>query len=59
MRKFYPSREHKLVAGVCGGLAKKFGISPLLVRFACVALIAFGGLPIVAVFAFSLVEIGS
>ena len=50
MREFYRSREHKLIAGVCGGLAEKFGISPFLVRLGFVALIAFGGLPIVAVY---------
>ena len=38
--------------GIAAGLLKKFDISPRLVRFAGVALIAFGGLPIVAVFAF-------
>ena len=50
MRKFYRSREHKLVAGVCGGLAEKFGVSPLWVRLAFVALIAVGGFPIVIVY---------
>ncbi len=50
MRKFYRSREHKLIAGVCGGLAEKFGIAPILVRLAFVALIAFGVLAIVAVY---------
>lgn len=50
MRKFYRSREQKWVAGVCGGLAEKFGITPLLVRLAFVALIAVGGFPIVIVY---------
>ncbi len=50
MRKFYRSREHKWVAGVCGGLAEKFGISVFLVRLAFIALIAVGGIPIVAIY---------
>jgi phage shock protein PspC (stress-responsive transcriptional regulator) len=26
------SRRHRLIAGVCGGIAERFGWSPLLVR---------------------------
>ncbi|RVX46834.1 phage shock protein C (PspC) family protein [Nonomuraea polychroma] len=28
----YRSREHRIIAGVCGGLADKLGWSPTLVR---------------------------
>lgn len=28
----YRSREHRVLAGVCGGLADKFGLPPTLVR---------------------------
>ena len=28
----YRSREHRILAGVCGGIADKFGWSPTLVR---------------------------
>ena len=50
LRKFYRSRENKLIAGVCGGMAEKFGISPFLVRLIFAALIVFGGLPILLVY---------
>ena len=50
MRGFYRSREHKLIAGVCGGLAEKFSINLILVRLIFGGLVAFGGLPILAVY---------
>ncbi|GII53429.1 hypothetical protein Pth03_18180 [Planotetraspora thailandica] len=28
----YRSREHKMIAGVCGGLAERFGMPPTMVR---------------------------
>ncbi|MEV0623079.1 PspC domain-containing protein [Nonomuraea sp. NPDC050404] len=28
----YRSREHRIIAGVCGGLADKMGLPPTLVR---------------------------
>ncbi|MGW0809166.1 PspC domain-containing protein [Nonomuraea sp. NPDC002799] len=28
----YRSREHRILAGVCGGLAEKMGLPPTLVR---------------------------
>ncbi|WP_405088361.1 PspC domain-containing protein [Microbispora sp. NBC_01389] len=28
----YRSRQHKMIAGVCGGLAERWGISPTVVR---------------------------
>ncbi|WP_327087970.1 PspC domain-containing protein [Nonomuraea sp. NBC_01738] len=28
----YRSREHRILAGVCGGIADKFGLPPTLVR---------------------------
>jgi phage shock protein PspC (stress-responsive transcriptional regulator) len=28
----YRSREHKIIAGVCGGIADKLGMPPTLVR---------------------------
>lgn len=42
-KKLYRSRKDYLVAGVCGGLAKYFGIDPLLVRLAFVFLTLWGG----------------
>lgn len=32
MRKLYRVREGKKIAGVCGGLAKYFNVSPTVVR---------------------------
>ena len=38
-RSTLPRRSHRrLVAGVCGGLAEYWGVSPTLVRLACLAL---------------------
>jgi len=50
LKKFYRSRESKLIAGVCGGMAEKFGISPLLVRLIFIGLIAFAFFPIVTAY---------
>ena len=50
MSRFYRSRENKLIAGVCGGLAETFSKSPLLVRLIFVGLVAFGGVPILAIY---------
>jgi phage shock protein PspC (stress-responsive transcriptional regulator) len=37
------SRSDRKIAGVCGGLAKYFGLDPLLVRILMVALAVCGG----------------
>lgn len=34
----YRSREHRIIAGVCGGIADKFGMPPTLVRILWVLL---------------------
>lgn len=31
-RRLYRSRRHRIVAGVCGGIADYFGVSPTMVR---------------------------
>jgi phage shock protein PspC (stress-responsive transcriptional regulator) len=31
-RRLHRSRRHRLIAGVCGGIAERLGWSPLLVR---------------------------
>ena len=31
-RKFHRSRDHAVIAGVCGGLAKYLGLDPMWVR---------------------------
>lgn len=38
------SRKHRLIAGVCGGIAERLGWSPLLVRILYIV-IPFLGLP--------------
>jgi phage shock protein C len=37
------SRDDRMLAGVCGGLAKYFGVDPVVVRIGAVALTAAGG----------------
>ena len=31
-RRFYRSRDHRMIAGVAGGIAEYLGIDPLIVR---------------------------
>ena len=38
-------RQNGIIAGVCGGIAARYGISPFLVRFIFVLLLLPGGLP--------------
>lgn len=43
-KKLYRVRQGKWIAGVCGGIAKYFGIDPKIVRLLCFGLIAaYGG----------------
>lgn len=53
-KKLYRVRDGKIIAGVCGGIAKYFDIDPKIVRLLCVALIAaYGsGLLVYIIFAF-------
>jgi phage shock protein PspC (stress-responsive transcriptional regulator) len=37
-KKLYRSRDQRWLAGVCGGLAKYFGLDPIIVRIITVAL---------------------
>ena len=32
MKKIYRSKENKVIAGVCGGIAEAFSFDPILVR---------------------------
>jgi len=32
MKKLYRSREHRIIAGVCGGFAEYFDIDPIIIR---------------------------
>lgn len=42
-RRYLRSRDDRIIAGVCGGLARYFGIDVVLVRLAVVVLALFGG----------------
>lgn len=42
-KRLYKIGPGKMVDGVCGGIAKYFGIDPTLVRLAWVAFCAMGG----------------
>jgi phage shock protein PspC (stress-responsive transcriptional regulator) len=42
-RRLTRSRDDRLIAGVCGGLGRYFGIDPVIFRVAAVALIFLGG----------------
>jgi phage shock protein C len=44
-KRLYRSRNNKVIAGVCGGLAEYFGIDPVIVRIIAFALLLPGGLP--------------
>ena len=44
-KKLYRSRESKVLAGVCGGLADYLNIDPTVVRLVFVLLLLPGGLP--------------
>lgn len=40
--KLYRSRDDRMLGGVCGGLAKSFGVDATILRIALVAAIVFG-----------------
>ena len=42
-KKLYRSRADKKLCGVCGGLAKYFGVDATIIRLALVLLCLFGG----------------
>lgn len=44
-KKLYRSKSNKMLAGVCGGLAKYFNIDPTVVRIIFALLLLPGGLP--------------
>lgn len=45
MKRLYRSSNHKMIAGVCGGIGEYFNIDPTLVRVGFVLLALPGGLP--------------
>jgi phage shock protein C len=46
-KKIYRTREGRMVAGVCGGLAEYFGVDLAIVRLAMVVLALLGGIGVV------------
>jgi phage shock protein PspC (stress-responsive transcriptional regulator) len=42
-RRLFRSKDDRIIAGVCGGLASYFKVDPVLVRVVTVALVAVGG----------------
>jgi phage shock protein C len=43
-KRLYRTRDGRIVAGVCAGLAAYFGVDPTLVRLAFALLTVFGGI---------------
>ena len=54
-KKLYRSRDNRMIAGVCAGLAAYFGIDPTVVRLIAVLTIFFGGAGILAYIILALV----
>ena len=48
MNRLYRSRENRMVAGVCGGLAEYLDADPTMVRLVTVLAILFTGVPALA-----------
>jgi phage shock protein C len=44
-KKLYRSRDDKMIAGVCGGIAEYLEIDPVIVRLVALVLLLPGGLP--------------
>src|SRR4051794_30217821 len=47
-RRLYKSRDERMIAGVCGGIAEYFRIDPVIVRVIAVALVFAGGAGLLA-----------
>ena len=47
-KRLYKSRDNRMVAGVCGGVADYFSIDPTLVRLGWILFCALGGSGILA-----------
>jgi phage shock protein C len=44
-KRLYRSRNNRMIAGVCGGLAEYFDVDPVIIRIIGVILLIPGGLP--------------
>lgn len=47
-KRLYRSRNNRMVAGVCGGIAEYFGIDPTLIRLAWVLFACLAGSGLIA-----------
>jgi phage shock protein C len=47
-RRFFRSREDKMLGGVCGGVAQRLDVDPVIVRIGTVVLASMGGIGVVA-----------
>lgn len=56
MKRIYRSQEDRIIAGVCGGFAKYFGIDTTIVRLLWIFFTVFGGMGILA-YIFSIILI--
>ena len=54
-KKLYRSTSDKKICGVCGGLAKYFGIDPTLVRLAWALFVLCAGSGLIAYFVFAFI----
>lgn len=50
MKQLYRSNEHKVIAGVCGGLGEYFDISPKIFRVLFIVGLFFGFFPSIIVY---------
>ena len=48
MKKLYRSKNERMIAGVCGGIAEYFGWDPSIVRVVCAVLALSGGCGLLA-----------
>lgn len=48
VRRFYRSRDERVIWGICGGLGKYFGVDPVLIRVIWVVTVIFAGWSILA-----------
>jgi phage shock protein C len=48
MKRLYKSRNNKVIAGVCGGIAEYFDVDPLLIRIITVIFFFAGGFALLA-----------
>jgi phage shock protein C len=48
MKKLYKSRKHKVVDGVCGGIAEYLDVDPVLIRLIAVLFFFTGGATLIA-----------